>query len=1799
MASSSFKRKNKDDGTDRLYSSEPKVRRAGANPTPCKYDRDYRRKGCTFTHSEASKGATAATKSDCKYDMNCTLLDCHFNHPNGGSIDHKMTFSSESTEKNTASSQGTSSPSHLEYRNHQYQCSLASYNSSPSSSFGHPTDEDINQVPINNDTKTTNSTTDAKQQQQLDTELIEIIDEFLSKAKENLHEFDINDEQVFETLQQNALIESRLQRNEFQSVISCLSMKYNEILSLLRDNSDKMLQLQRIKQKLERELKRWQSHLPVYARRSDIIEKLKINQVLILKADTGSGKSTQIVQYLCDANFADEKQIICTQPRKLATLSLAARVAEEYGWKIGEEIGFQVAGDQRTTSNGTKIKFVTDVLFLNEYQNSPTLEQYSVVIVDEAHERKIDTDIVLGLMKRCLRKRKDLKLIVMSATLDTCLIYDYFSSNFTCETLEVAGRTYPIEDYYLDDDENYVQAAVTKAIEIHQSYDIGDILVFLAGQDEIDLALIDLKKKLEYDRSYIGLPLHGKLSEKEFARIFEKMPDKRKIIFSTNVAETSVAVDGIKHVVESGMVKEKMWDEKRKIPVVKIGQITKTSVKQRRRIAGRTSAGKCYHLYTVETYESMDECSRTEILFAQPTMAILKLKNLNIDRIESFEWLQSPPISNLQEANQLLIWLNAVDSKGKLTQLGRNMARLDIDPKLTAMLFKGQELDCLWYALVLAGMLTVSRNIWWISEDQESRGMISRARAEFSHESGDHITLISIYLKWSVYCAKNTNKRQQYEWCKNNSINGKSLQMAHEFITEKAKQMDYEIEILDSEDLNDNVINRLLKCIAAGHFMNLAVSNGPLRPGYQVISACSQTTNESVIARTFHTSTLSLNDQIPKYVLFNELLSRHGTNYLTVLSSIDLNCLKSVSEDWYKAVNGTNLHTISYECFTFKNVGAALLRAIDGRHACHLNKLEDITQAIVDINYKKSKLTICSRPANLNKAKIIVQEIIQKEKQKLLLETEEMKIVGRTRILMGAGGVSQMILFAGEYVRIIIAKLPSTITEERIQTLCEPFGETSELRTFFARTQIILVRKIDFIRQGEHNSCVAVTYAKVEQARSAFCELNGYIEQGREIVVTDSCVKNEATIDSQNCRLKAIWYLTQSTGNGRIIFEKEKSARDAYELFKRLRYQCRYEHLTNLPRLKVTYYLLKSNQKAFVNFQSFEDALNVRCRIHPPETFKIVQNRQNHGISLLLEGFSKDDDEEDIRSRFQDCTGFVGVQVLRGRKGQIFVRPASAEDDIKAMFNPYKSFQRDTISINPKIWNGKVEAFVEFLESTELKQAVEEMNGKKGIIGRGKVRLSEPGQKRNDEVKTKKEDEYILHFQHLDLSFDKYDLIKILKENQLYDDVKNVIVYRQKFKNENSATAVTNKVDSDVEVALVNLRSMFLSTAGLFRSIPDYRISSCAPDGTVTALILFNDPMDITTAIQTYDNQVIQLLKDSSKLRLLPPIAHQIFINAALRKAIPNKIQEAIQYVREKCKRIHVKVASLGKEDKTAAMKICIEGDDIQQITMAKIAFDTLMKGMEYRYKVDTEKTRLIFDRGSTTALQKIQDETGTYIWFSYSNSFVRIYGDNQAPDIAAKSLDEYIENVLNNRNFTITLDIPKGYLRQVLKLGTTYQDTIGKEFHVKIIISDVKRQILIIGKQQDITKAEEAIKKNWSDTLAEQQLLPKENATTTSNECPICCEVANYILEMCGHVSCLNCLKQELSRKFDTTLSNESLKIKCIMQECNSVLSLRDIKTIIDSQNMSRVARASFQAFLKTDNDIVQCIGIDCQQVR
>ena len=515
------------------------------------------------------------------------------------------------------------------------------------------------------------------------------------------------------------------------------------------------------------------------------------------------------------------------------------------------------------------------------------------------------------------------------------------------------------------------------------------------------------------------------------------------------------------------------------------------------------------------------------------------------------------------------------------------------------------------------------------------------------------------------------------------------------------------------------------------------------------------------------------------------------------------------------------------------------------------------------------------------------------------------------------------------------------------------------------KIHLILVRRIDFIRQNEQGWCVTVTYTTIEEARLAVASLNGHIERGREIGVSSSCLQTDAATDRQICRLKAIWHLTQSTGNGKIIFSDEKNALDAFQLFKQLNYQCHYERLTDTPTLKVIYYLAENTGKAFINFETVLQAQSAVTRMNDAPAITLARAGFSSTKSVLFQGIPKEFDEVDVRNHFRYCHGVGNVQVLRGRRGQRFQKPASAEEDLRSIFNSYPSFQPNTITFHENIINGKVEAYVEFLDMIDLKLAIDNLDGRMGLLGCGKVRLSERVRRRKNNGEKKKENEYIVRFQRLNRLYDRYDLITILQENQLYDHVKNVIVFRQKPDDKRSASIWLDSpaAPPEEDFGLSHLRSMFANVQELFHSMPDCQIASSQPNGTVTAFVLFRDPTDIMTAIQTFDNQQIELSNRMSKLRLIPSVSHEIFINAALTQAIPKKIEEAIERIRGRFRRVYIKATPSQKSEGVATMRIFLDSDDIQQITMAKIEFDNLTKGLEYQFENDAEKVSHLFAR--------------------------------------------------------------------------------------------------------------------------------------------------------------------------------------------------------------------------------------------
>ena len=359
-------------------------------------------------------------------------------------------------------------------------------------------------------------------------------------------------------------------------------------------------------QKKKMTIEETRKSLPVYAFREMFIEAVKEHQVLIIEGETGSGKTTQLPQYLYEAGFCnDKKRIGCTQPRRVAAMSVAARVAEEMGTKLGGLVGYSIRFED-CTSERTILKYMTDGMLLREFLNEPDLASYSVMMIDEAHERTLHTDILFGLVKDIARFRKDLKLLISSATLDA----DKFSRFFDdAPIFRVPGRRFPVDIYYTKAPEaDYCDAAVISVLQIHLSQPLpGDILVFLTGQEEIELVQEALQEKIKMlgskIKELIVLPIYANLPSDMQVKIFEPTPpNARKVVLATNIAETSVTIDGISYVIDPGMVKQNSYDARSRVEYLNTVTISKAAANQRAGRAGRTGPGKCFRLYTAWSY---------------------------------------------------------------------------------------------------------------------------------------------------------------------------------------------------------------------------------------------------------------------------------------------------------------------------------------------------------------------------------------------------------------------------------------------------------------------------------------------------------------------------------------------------------------------------------------------------------------------------------------------------------------------------------------------------------------------------------------------------------------------------------------------------------------------------------------------------------------------------------------------------------------------------------------------------------------------------------------------------------------------------------------------------------------------------------------------------------------------------------------------------------------------------------------------------------------------------------------------
>ncbi|KAF9492401.1 P-loop containing nucleoside triphosphate hydrolase protein [Pleurotus eryngii] len=613
--------------------------------------------------------------------------------------------------------------------------------------------------------------------------------------------------------------------------------------------------------------------LPVYRNMDDFFTVFSKNQIVVIVGETGSGKTTQIPQFVAysDLAYSNGKMIACTQPRRVAATSVAKRVAEEMDVQLGRQVGYSIRFEDMTEPGTTFLKYMTDGMLLREAMNDPDLQRYSTIILDEVHERTLATDILMGLLKALAKRRADLKIIIMSATLDAVKFQKYFSlrSDTNAPLFKVPGHMHPVEIFYtLDPEPDYVEAAIRTVLMIHRAEDPGDILLFLTGEEEIEDACKKIKLEADdlvnQDPSSVGpivcIPLYSSLPPMQQQRIFDPAPaarrpgypSGRKVVVSTNIAETSLTIDGIVYVVDPGFSKQKVYNPRVRVESLLVSPISKSSAQQRAGRAGRTRPGKCFRLYTEKDFMSqLEERTYPEILRSNLSNTVLELVKLGIKDLVRFDYVDAPAPETLMRALELLNFLKALDDDGNLTPLGSMMAEFPLDPQLAELLIVSPEFKCSNEILTITAMLSVP-NIWVRPANQRSQA--DAAKALFTVPDGDHLTLLNVY---NQYMQNKFDKN----WTWSNYVSGRALAQVENVRAQLQRNMErFELELMSISD-EKKLYQSIRKALVCGFFMQVAHREGE-KGSYLTVK------DNQIVA--LHPS-CGLDTQ-PEWVLFNEFV---------------------------------------------------------------------------------------------------------------------------------------------------------------------------------------------------------------------------------------------------------------------------------------------------------------------------------------------------------------------------------------------------------------------------------------------------------------------------------------------------------------------------------------------------------------------------------------------------------------------------------------------------------------------------------------------------------------------------------------------------------------------------------------------------------------------------------------------------------------------------------------------------------------------------------------------------------------
>ncbi|XP_078434276.1 RNA helicase family protein isoform X2 [Wolffia australiana] len=581
--------------------------------------------------------------------------------------------------------------------------------------------------------------------------------------------------------------------------------------------------------------------LPILEFEDTIVETVAANPVVVIIGETGSGKSTQLSQILHRRGYSKKGMIAVTQPRRVAAVSVARRVAQELGVRLGDEVGYTIRFEDRS-SDITRIKYLTDGCLLRESLSSMDLNKYSVIILDEAHERSLNTDILLGLVKRLVSLR---------------------GSN-----LKLYSKERPT---------NYIESSLKTVLDIHTKEQPGDILIFMTGKDDIEKMIKKLEERImELEEGScmdaVVLPLHGSLPPEMQVRVFSPPPPNcRRIIVATNIAETSLTVDGVVYVVDSGYVKQRQYNPSTGMYSLDVVQISRVQADQRAGRAGRTQPGKCYRLYPYKTYlEEFLDATIPEIQRSSLAGTVLYLKSLDLPDLDilRFDFLDRPSRESLEDALRQLYLIDAIDEDGVITQIGRKMSELPLEPSLSRTLIEANELGCLFEALTVAAMLSAEISV----NSARSKGDPRKRKKPISplpdgSGFGDHIQLLQVYESWD-------RAGFTADWCIDHDIQVRGMMFAKDVhkqlrqIMHKMAKDPAEVDLAPKRRRREEDYRKLRRALCKGYGNQLA-ERMLHHNGYRSIGFRSQLLQ-------VHPSSVLKGDEdgvLPDYVVYHELIA--------------------------------------------------------------------------------------------------------------------------------------------------------------------------------------------------------------------------------------------------------------------------------------------------------------------------------------------------------------------------------------------------------------------------------------------------------------------------------------------------------------------------------------------------------------------------------------------------------------------------------------------------------------------------------------------------------------------------------------------------------------------------------------------------------------------------------------------------------------------------------------------------------------------------------------------------------------